>query len=497
MQSRQSLELRQHQHLALTPALQQSIRFLQLSAQDLEQEIAQALLENPLLEREEEYDTEAAGAEPVVADNETDDFPLWDFTNPRPGSDDDVGRPEASPAQTLGEYLLAQLRLTRASERDRALVSVLIDELDENGYLTTPLEAIASFLAPELDIELDEWRTALRLLQSFDPPGVGAVSLSQCLLLQLDQRTSNIEPTVLNYAREMARSHLDLLASGRVAQLREALGCSQDTLRAAHALLLGLNPKPGRAWASSTADYVIPEILVRKVSGRWKPTLNPAVMPRLRVNALYEHLLAQPGQTMQPPYKAAVTEPAIRLSEIHPLADTGIDNATKPEPTLQSHVAQAHGLIKSVKQRFDTVLRVAQFIVEHQQAFFEQGEQAMRPLLLRDIAQELQLHESTVSRATRQKYAQTPWGVIELKRFFSTALATDDGVDTSAMAVRSLIIKLIDAESASKPLSDSKIADQLARSGVIIARRTVAKYREAAGIEAASVRKARASLQQD
>jgi RNA polymerase sigma-54 factor len=181
------------------------------------------------------------------------------------------------------------------------------------------------------------------------------------------------------------------------------------------------------------------------------------------------------------------------LSGGNPLADPDVRN----EPTLQSHVAQAHVLIKSVKQRFDTVLRVAKFIVEHQQAFFDQGEQAMRPLLLRDIAQDLELHESTISRATRQKYAQTPWGVIELKRFFGTALATDDGSDTSAMAVRSLIIKLIREESVSKPLSDSKIAEKLARNGVVIARRTVAKYREAVGIEAASVRKARASLQQE
>ncbi len=462
MQSRQSLELRQHQHLALTPALQQSIRFLQLSAQDLEQEIAQALLENPLLEREEEYDTEAAQAEPVAGDNETDDFSLLALTNSRSSSEDDVGRPEASPAQTLGQHLLAQLCVTRASERDRALVSVLIDALDENGYLTTPLDVMSSLLPPEPDIELDEWRTALYLLQSFDPPGVGAASLSQCLTLQLDQLASSIDPPVLDCAREMARNHLDLLAAGHTARLRDALDCSQDTLRAAHALLLTLNPKPGRAWAASVADYVIPEILVRKLRGRWQAALNPAVMPRLRVNAFYARLLAEP----------------------------------KSEPALQGYVVQAHGLIKSVKQRFDTVLRVAQFIVEHQQAFFDRGEQAMRPLLLRDIAQSLELHESTISRATRQKYAQTPWGVIELKRFFGTALATDDGGDTSALAVRSLITQLIREEPVNKPLSDSKIADKLAQGGVLIARRTVAKYREAAGIEAASVRKARASLQQ-
>ncbi|HEY9278662.1 MAG TPA: RNA polymerase sigma-54 factor, partial [Eoetvoesiella sp.] len=253
MQSRQSIELRQHQQLALTPALQQSIRFLQLSAQDLELEVAQALLENPLLERAEEYDTEAGDAEHDAADNDVDDRPVLALTNRSSSFEDDADRPEASPAETLPQHLLRQLQLTRASARDRALVSVLIDELDENGYLPTPLTEIASFLPVELHVEVDELQTALHLLQSFDPVGVGAVSLSECLQLQLKQCVTNVEPTVMACALDLAGHYLDLLASGNLSRLRTALSCSQETLKAAHGLLLGLNPKPGRDWANSCA----------------------------------------------------------------------------------------------------------------------------------------------------------------------------------------------------------------------------------------------------
>ena len=489
MQSRQSLELHQHQQLALTPALQQSIRFLQLSTQDLEQEVAQALLENPLLEREEEYDTEEPSVEPAISQSELDDRPMLGLTRgSNHSSDDDSGQPENSLAETLPQHLLRQLQVTRVSSRDRALVTVLIDELDENGYLPTSLAEIVSFLPSELEIELDELQTALRLLQSFDPPGVGACSLSDCLLLQLELLGKDVDPVVMTCARELAQHHLELLASGNLNRLRDALSCSQDTLRAAHGLLLQLNPKPGREWAASTADYVIPEIVVRKAKHRWRAQLNPAVMPKLRINPLYERLLSQE--------KTQVARQAPPSSQ----EDSAVEGEAVKEDgealSLQNHVQLAHSLIRSVKQRFETVLRVAEVIVEHQQAFFEQGVQAMRPLLLRDIAQELGLHESTVSRATKQKYAQTPWGVFELKRFFGSALQTDDGAETSATAVRSLITKLVREESSKKPLSDSQIAARLTEQGVVIARRTVAKYREAAGIEAASMRKARASLQQ-
>jgi RNA polymerase sigma-54 factor len=467
MQSRQSLELRQHQQLALTPQLQQSIRFLQLSAQELEQEVAEALLENPLLEREEEYDTDAGL---TVANETRAQEDKWLLANAagRLGSssmDDEPTRPEAALPHTLHDHLQQQLRLTRAGSRDAALVGLLIDELDDNGYLPTPLEEILSCLPPELEVSCDELQTALRLLQSFDPAGVGATSLGDSLLLQLNQMAAapgaDIPADVLACAREIAERHLGLLASGNLNKLRDALSCDQATLRSAHALLLRLEPRPARAWATQTADYVTPDVLVHRVRKRWVASVNPAVMPRLRVNAIYESLLQQ---------------------------------ASVP-PALQAQVQQAHGVLKSVNQRFVTILRVAQAVVERQQDFFEHGVKAMRPLVLRDIAQALDLHESTVSRATKQKYAQTPWGVIELKRFFGTALQTDDGESTSATAVRSLIAAMVAGESSTKPLSDSQIAARLAQQGVTIARRTVAKYREAAGIEPAILRKARAALE--
>jgi len=463
MHSRQSLELRQQQQLALTPQLQQSIRFLQLSAQDLELEVQQALQENPLLERGDEYDIDG---EPTVAqehDEGMEDRWLTSLaSNRRSNEDDDAERPESPVPLSLQDHLYQQLRLTRASERDCVLVGLLIDELDDHGYLSTPISEILTILPAELDVDADELKAALCLLQSFDPPGVGAQSLSECLLLQLRQRseTGGTAAEVLACAQEVAASQLALLATGNLNRLREALGVPMPVLRAAHALLLQLEPRPARNWAGTPADYVTPDVVVRKQRGRWTAMLNPAVVPKVRINAVYEELLAQ----------------------------------TTVSPELQAQLQQAQGLVKSVNQRFVTILKVAQAIVDQQTAYFEKGVAGMRPMVLRDIALQLGLHESTISRATRHKYAQTPWGVIELKQFFGSALQTEDGDSTSAAAVRSLIAKLVSEEPPHKPLSDSKIADRLAEQGVVIARRTVAKYREAAGIEPAILRKARASL---
>lgn len=463
MHTRQSLELRQQQQLALTPQLQQSIRFLQLSAQDLETEVAQALLENPLLEREEEYDTVGDAAVASQDNAAQEDRWLMSSAGRRQGeSMDDADRPEAELPQTLRSHLREQLRLTRAGERDCALVELLIEELDDSGYLSTSLEDMHAFLPPELHVDLDELTTALRLLQSFDPAGVGARSLSECLLLQLKvvELNHNEDEAALTCAREIAEHHLSVLGTGNLNKLRDILALPMPVVRAAHALLLRLEPRPGRNWAGEAADYVTPDVVVRKTGGRWLAVLNPAVVPKVRINAVYEELLAQ----------------------------------SQSSPELQAQLQQAQGVVKSVNQRFMTIMRVAQAIVDEQTAYFEKGVEAMRPMVLRDIAQNLGMHESTVSRATRNKYAQTPWGVIELKEFFSSSLQTDDGESTSATAVRSLIAKLVSEEPAHKPLSDAKIADLLAAQGVVIARRTVAKYREAAGIEPAIMRKARAAL---
>ncbi len=513
MLSRQSLELRQSQQLALTPQLQQSIRFLQISAQDLDAELAQALEDNPLLELDEEYDTEAAPAVAETAPVEHDDLPMPGAVN-RGQGDDDYTPFESSAPDSLSQHLLKQLQLTHASPRDRALLTVLIDDLDENGYLVTPLQEIHDDLPEQLDVDIDELRAVLRLLQSFDPPGVGASSLSECLLLQLEQNKSTVDPDVLGRARELVHKHLDLLAGGNLNRLREALSCSDEQLRAAHVLLLSLDPKPGRAWSGSQADYINPEILVRKAAGRWQARLNSNVVPRVRVNALYEKLLRESrpvrgagsgaaGENPAPDAHSArhkedgaedgTAAEALGRADTVDAVDAAVSEA-RPGADLHSQLQSAHGLVKSVAQRFETILRVARVVVERQQAFFEQGPQAMRPLLLRDIALELEMHESTVSRATRQKYMQTPWGVFELKYFFGAALDTDGGDATSATAVRSLIQKLVAQERPEKPLSDSQLMAQLAEQGVVIARRTVAKYREAAGIETAALRKARAQL---
>lgn len=465
MQTRPSLELRQRQHLALTPALQQSIRFLQLSTHELTQEIAQALLENPLLERDPEYATDDEHAEANA-----DAIPVpngdWSVAKRRRGAtstEDDSVHPEAALPETLADHLLRQLQMTRVGLRERALTALLIDELDDKGYLATPLNDILDCLPPKLRVQDAELYGALRRLQSFDPVGVGATSLADCLGLQLtamaQQHQANCAKTMA-CAQALVDQHLDLLASGNMKRLRDAMRCEPHVLRDAHALLLQLDPRPGNRWSSALADYVVPEVLVRKHGSRWVASVNPGVIPRLRVNSIYERMLAN----------------------------------TSPSP-MHDQLQMAHGLVRNVNQRFLTLARVTQAIVERQSAFFDQGPSALRPLLLRDIATQLQMHESTVSRATRQKYAQTPWGVMELKQFFGTALARDDGSNTSAAAVQLQIRRLVAQEPATRPLSDSKIAQRLTELGVVIAHRTVAKYREAAGIEPAIKRRARAALQ--
>ena len=469
MLSRQSLELRQQQQLALTPQLQQSLRFLQLSTHDLELEVSQALLENPLLEAEAESATDAGDTVADIVTTHDENWSAAPVTGRQSGSssaEDDTDRPEASQFVSLQAHLLEQLHLTRAQPRDAALVEWLINDLDENGYLSESLEIIHASLPAEWQVDLEELTAALSLLQSFDPPGIGARSLSECLCLQLQQYadapgTDPANVAVLQCAQRLAHDHLELLAGGNLARLREVLGCDQQTLRAAHGLLLNLEPRPGRPWAQSVADFAVPDVLVRKQGGRWQVSVNPAVMPRLRVNPQYEQALEE----------------------------------LTPSEAMQVQLQQAYGLIKSVSQRFATIVRVTQAIVDRQHAFFEKGPGAMRPLVLRDIADLLEMHESTVSRATKQKFVQTPWGVIELKRFFGTAVHTDDGESTSATAVQSLIRTMVASEPVGKPFSDSQIATRLAEQGVVIARRTVAKYREAAGIQPASLRKARKALE--
>lgn len=465
MQSQHTLELRQRQQLAMTPELQQSIRFLQLSAMELHQELAQAVLDNPMLESEAEYDIDdelAVGADvPVLTVD-------WSGrSRSRTGRDiEDGDEFQAVAPETLREYLLQQLSMARAGSLDQALVQVLVHELDQDGYLLTPLHEIVAYLQQHVNVQLADAHSALCVLQSLEPAGVGARSLAECLTLQLDRLQQDgageHDPDVWDCARQIARDHLDLLATGNLNRLRLALGCDAELLKAAHGLIMSLEPRPTRDWAGAVADYVVPDVFVRKVDSRWQVVLNPASMPRVRVHRLYSALLATAGQS---------------------------------HPDLRDQLQRAQGLVRNLHHRGDTILRVSRAIMDQQADYLEQGVGAMRPLGLRAIADMLDIHESTVSRATRFKYAQTPHGVIELRAFFSSALDTDEGEATSASAVQFMIARLVEQESQTKPLSDSKIAGLLVQDGIRIARRTVAKYREAAGIEPAIRRKARYSLQ--
>ncbi|HEY0878017.1 MAG TPA: RNA polymerase factor sigma-54 [Zeimonas sp.] len=495
-----SLQLRQTQQLALTPQLQQSIRLLQLSTLELNQELEQALADNPLLER---LDDPFAGCVRVAASGSLDDPSTkpadsasatgaeegngidvddwsaggwddagdddrggdWSLESGRAlGDDDERDYPQlAAAATSLREHLGEQLAATRCTPRDRALVQLLIDALDEDGFLESTPAEVAAMLPAELDVSSDEVVTALRLLQSFDPPGVGASDLRECLMLQLGRRMANGEMTrgrrpveTLRLAQAIVEHHLESLAAKDFARLRRALRCDDEALRDAQAMIQQLDPRPGAAFASNEAGFVVPDVIARRVRGGWIATLNPGVMPRLRVNDAYAQILKR--------NRGAA-------------------------PGLSGQLQEARWLVKNLQQRFETILRVAQAIVERQRSFFSHGAVAMRPLVLREIADALGLHESTVSRVTSRKYILTPFGTYELKYFFGSHVATDSGGAASSTAIRAMIRQLVEAEDSSSPLSDGRISEMLAEQGFVVARRTVAKYRESLRIPTVSRRK--------
>ncbi len=486
-----SLQLKLTPQLALTPQLQQSIRLLQLSTLELNQEIEQALADNPLLERLDDplgecvriapnggleteraaapsgsgdgpaADDRDAGAEaaPSPGSDEADAGASWDADG-SPGADwgaDGTGRgdgderdyPQLAAAQTsLREHLAGQAAGLQCSRRDRALVQTLIDAVDDDGFLESSLEEIAAWMPDELEIEPQELSTALKLLQSLDPAGVGARDLRECLLLQLDhgEAARAGSPGVVRLARAIVDAHLATLAARDFARLRRALHCDDDALRDAQALIRRLEPKPGAAFGGGEAGYVVPDVIVKRRGGGWVATLNPDVMPRLRVNDAYAQILRR---------------------------NRGGNGG------LSGQLQEARWLVKNIQQRFETILRVAQAIVERQRAYFSHGAVAMRPLVLREIADALDLHESTVSRVTTQKYMLTPFGVVELKYFFGSHVATDSGGAASSTAIRALMKALFAGEDPARPLSDGDMAELLAEQGFVVARRTVAKYREA------------------
>jgi len=361
--------------------------------------------------------------------------------------------PAESP--NLREYLHRQLSLTQLEPRDRNLVAFLIEALDEGGYLTQPIEELAQLVPEELQIEPEELAIALKHLQNFDPTGVGARSCAECLELQLLALPESTPSRATALA--IAHEHLELLAARDFSKLRKTLLCGDDELRQAQRLIQSLNPRPGAAFSTTETRYIVPDVVVKKIKNVWVASLNPDALPKLRINRMYADILQ--------------------------------NNRSQSGGQLSHQLQEARWLIKNVQQRFETILRVSQAIVDRQRHFFEHGEVGMRPLVLREIANTLGLHESTVSRVTTQKFMFTPRGIFELKYFFGSHVATETGGACSATAIRALLKQLVAAEDGRKPLSDSKISEILSQQGIVVARRTIAKYRESLQIPSVSMRK--------
>ncbi|TMH73718.1 MAG: RNA polymerase factor sigma-54 [Betaproteobacteria bacterium] len=436
-----SLQFRLSQHLTLTPQLQQSIRLLQLSTVELNQEIDRLLMENPALEREDVEEGEAPAAPqpsggsdaspPTEAPPAETDWSSDIAANWRGAEDEEGERSFSAPdTPTLRDHLHTQLSLTNLGARDRAFVALLIDALDDDGYLTQSLEEIAAMLPAEAEADPEDLSIALAHLQHFEPAGVGARSPGECLCLQL--RNLPDQP-VRALAIEVVEKHLELLAARDYSRLKALTGANDDALRAAQRLIRALNPRPGAAFAKVEARYVIPDVTVRKVKNVWRASLNADAMPRLRINRLYAEIAA----------------------------------GARSGGTLSTQLQEARWLIKNVQQRFETILRVSQAIVDRQRHFLEHGEVAMRPLVLREIAETLSLHESTISRVTTQKYMATPRGTFELKYFFGSHVATEAGGAASSTAIRALIKQLVAAEDAKAPLSDARISQILGEQGIV------------------------------
>ena len=482
-----SLQLKLSQHLTLTPQLQQSIRLLQLSTLELNQEIERFLQENPLLERDEGAEEEGNGAQAPAPAQVTTEFTTpttttttsttsqeeseqsnaaepeqdWirdDSGGSYSGHDDgeDSDYPQlAADAQSLRDHLLWQVNLLKCSDRDKKVVAMLVDTLDDDGYLTQDLDELATMLPTEAGIDREDLQIGLKHLQQLEPAGIGARDLSECLALQLEAMPA--ETPYHAEALATVRNHLDLLASRDYARLKKLLKCSDEVLRATQSLITHLNPRPGANFSGEEARYIVPDVVVKKLKGLWRASLNPDAMPKLRINRMYADIL-------------------------HRNRDASLQQ-------LAGQLQEAKWLIKNVQQRFDTILRVSQAIVDRQRHFFEHGEVAMRPLVLREIADTLGLHESTVSRVTTQKFMLTPRGIFELKYFFGSHVTTETGGACSATAIRALIKQLVAEEDSRKPLSDSQISEILGKQGIVVARRTIAKYRESLQILPVNLRK--------
>ncbi|UYA58569.1 RNA polymerase factor sigma-54 [Pectobacterium colocasium] len=473
---KQGLQLRLSQQLAMTPQLQQAIRLLQLSTLELQQEIQQALESNPLLEQTDQHD-EIESFEKADSDSldtgealEQKDMPeelpldaTWDeiYSAGTPSGTGTDYRDEELPiyqgetTQTLQDYLMWQVELTPFSDTDAAIATSIVDAVDNTGYLTVPLEDILDSIGDD-DVTLEEVEAVLKRVQRFDPVGVAARDLRDCLLVQLSQFADSTPR--LAEARLIVSDHLDLLANHDFRSLIRITRLKEDVLKEALALIQSLDPRPGQSINTGESEYVIPDVLVRKVQGIWAVELNTDSIPRLQINQQY----------------AALGNSARNDSD---------------GQFIRSNLQEARWLIKSLESRNDTLLKVTRCIVEQQQDFFEQGEEFMKPMVLADIAQAVDMHESTISRVTTQKFLHSPRGIFELKYFFSSHVNTDSGGEASSTAIRALVKKLIAAENPVKPLSDSKLTALLSDQGIIVARRTVAKYRESLSIPPSNQRK--------
>jgi len=446
----------------MTPQLQQAIRLLQLPVLDLSAQIQDALEENIMLEMEDLPDVPKTSAE-STAEIETiraeDSWQSRSMERIQDGGWNGEGRPindfADQSGQTLREHLLWQLELEDFSPREALIGEALVDAINDDGYLTVNLDEISEFIDDDANVTPDEIEQTLIKVQSLDPVGVGARSLSECIILQLRQlekKTPGVELAI-----RMASDHLTHIASQEYGEIRRSLRTSEEDFDVALALVKSCNPKPGLAVSSAPAEYVIPDVFVRKIDGRWQVEISASGIPRLSVNQQYAKLLRGSGD----------------------------------HDVLRTQLQEARWLVRSLEIRNETLMKVATCIVDRQRDFLEHGDEAMKPLVLRDVAESIGMHESTISRVTTNKYMHTPRGVFEFKYFFSSHLSTVDGEEQSSTSVRAKIRKLIGAENPAKPLSDSKIASLLAEEGITVARRTVAKYREAMKILSSSERKVR------
>ena len=471
------LQFRLNQQLTLTPQLQQAIRLLQLSQLELEAELRQIAEGNPLLEFEEEgapAETEeesfvAAPAEAPSVDHNVDDSSDWgetdapaeapiDFSLSGTASSGTRGEedfePQNAAPETLQEHLLWQLNLTPFSTRQRIIATIIIDALNAAGYLSEGIEGVLAALPADLDASIEEVEAVRRQLQRFDPTGIASLDLRDCLRVQLEQFDADTPQREL--AMQIVTNELELLARNDISKLARKLRASEDEVAAAALLIRSLDPRPGAALDATPVEYVAPDVYAYKEGNRWKVSLNPDCQPRLGLNQHYCSLIAQAR---------------------------GEDASW-----MRGQLQEARWLIKSLESRAETLLKVADAIVRRQSAFLDYGPEAMHPLVLREVAEEVGMHESTISRVTTRKYIHTPRGTFELKYFFSSGVSTEDGGGASATAIQAMIKKLIDAEDTRKPLSDQALAEELNRKGIQVARRTVAKYREALRIPSSSER---------